>query len=88
MMLMVISMMLLVNLKGVHVISRMCDVDNIHIDNHDIHDEFFDASMDIYGILLITSPKTIKLSLVITTMSICITIVVGQTFHFLAYPFK
>ena len=72
---------------GFHVISRMSqlmiliyDVDNIHIDNHDIHDEFFDASMDIYGILLIT--------LVITTMSICISIVVIQTFHCLAYPFK
>ena len=53
MMLMVISMMLLVNLKGVHVISRMCDVDNIHIDNHDGHEELWNASRDIYGIFSI-----------------------------------
>ena len=66
----------------------MCDVDNIHIDNHDVHDDLIDASMDIYDILSITSPKTIQLSLVITTMSIMIIIMGSQTFHGLAYPFK
>ena len=81
-------MMLLVNLKGVHVISRMCDVDNIHIDIHDVHDYLFDTSMDIYGILSITSPKTIPLSLLITTISFINIISVSQTKHGLAYPFK
>ena len=81
--------------EGVHVMSimsklmtLMCDVDNISFENHYVHNDLFDASIDIYDILSITSPKTFQLSLAITTISIKIIISVSQKFHGLAYPFK